>query len=254
MAYTIAVAGKGGTGKTTVLALVVRYLRGSRAGLILAVDADANANLHQALGMKMAESVADIIDEVKTRQLDGIPGGMTKEQYIEYRLQDCLQEGRGVDLLIMGRPEGPGCYCYANNVLRGQIDRLSKLYAYVVMDNEAGMEHLSRRTTREVDLLLIVTDVSLAGVRAALRILQVSKDLGIIVGRSGLILNRVQKEVSPAIKKAIEDERLPLLGMVPYDEDIPRFELEERSLLELPDESPAVRAIGEIIAGVGESQ
>ncbi|HID11122.1 MAG TPA: carbon monoxide dehydrogenase, partial [Candidatus Latescibacteria bacterium] len=140
----VAVSGKGGTGKTTIAALLVRKLM-RMDGPVLAVDADPNSNLGEQLGMEVGETIGDIREEVLEEEL---PPGMTKDRYLELRIQETLTEGEGVDLLTMGRPEGPGCYCYVNHLLRGFLDRLSKNYRHIVVDNEAGMEHLSRRTTR----------------------------------------------------------------------------------------------------------
>ncbi|MHB9090935.1 MAG: ATP-binding protein, partial [Chloroflexota bacterium] len=159
MTITIAVAGKGGTGKTTLAALLIRYLRENQVGSVLAIDADPSSNLNQALGMSVEHSVGDIREEMLEKVgKNAMEPGMAKADYLEYRIQESLVEGSGVDLLAMGRPEGPGCYCAANNMLRVSVDRLAKNYDFVVIDNEAGLEHLSRRTTRDVDVLLVVSD------------------------------------------------------------------------------------------------
>jgi CO dehydrogenase maturation factor len=166
---SIAVAGKGGSGKTTLASLIIRYLERSGAGPILAVDADPNANLGESLGLTVGETVGSIIASFNEEKIN-IPPGMTKETYLEYRLNRALVESRGLDLMTMGRGEGPECYCYPNLMLRKFIDTLAGNYAYMVMDNEAGMEHLSRRTTQGVDELLIVSNHSVKGVRTVARI------------------------------------------------------------------------------------
>jgi CO dehydrogenase maturation factor len=166
MAFTIALAGKGGTGKTTTAALMVRALREMGARSVLAVDADPNACLHEALGTEVERSVGQITEEMLENP-EANPGGMSKDAWLELNIQRFVVEETEYDLLSMGRPEGSGCYCYANNLVRGCIDDLQRSYEYVVMDNEAGLEHLSRRTTRDVDLLLIVSDPSVRGIRTA---------------------------------------------------------------------------------------
>jgi len=241
-AFVIAVAGKGGTGKTTLCALIIRHLL-KEGKSILAIDADANANLYHFIGVELKETIADIVDETKEKQINGLPAGMTKDRYIEYRLQNSLSESRGVDLLTMGRPEGPGCYCYPNTLLRGHIDNLSKSYSFVVMDNEAGMEHLSRRTTRDVNLLFITSEPTRIGLRAAQRIYEVSRELKILVGKAGLVLCRVADEVPGVIMEEIEKMPLPLWGKIPLDDNIPVFDLEKKPLLDLPDDSPAVKSV-----------
>ncbi|MEK9149339.1 MAG: AAA family ATPase, partial [Candidatus Desantisbacteria bacterium] len=178
MSYTIAIAGKGGTGKTTVAALIINWLRTNKKGSVLAVDADPNSNLANYLGLTQKESLADIVESM-AKNPNVVPNNMSKDHYIEYRVQLGLNEGNGFDLLSMGQPEGPGCYCYVNNVLRNIMQKLVKNYDFVVIDNEAGLEHLSRRTTRAADCLLLVSDNSFAGLRSAKKILDLAKDIGI---------------------------------------------------------------------------
>lgn len=247
MPYTVAVAGKGGTGKTTVASLVVRTLRRQGRGPILAVDADPNANLDVALGLKVQRTVADVIDA--TRGMRETPNGMPKPMYLEYQLETCLAEGRGVDLLVMGRPEGAGCYCYANHLLRTVLDRLMGRFPVVVMDNEAGMEHLSRRTTRDVDLLLVVSDPTAAGLRAATRIAALVGELDLSVARSALVINRASA-LPPALEAAVEASGLELAGLVPEDPAIVEAELATSPLVDLPDGAPAVEAVGRVLASL----
>lgn len=239
---TIAVSGKGGTGKTTVAALIIRELM--RDGPVLAVDADPNSNLGEQLGMDVEETVGDIREEVIERE---IPPGMTKDRYMELRLQETLVEGESVDLLTMGRPEGPGCYCYPNYLLRAFLDKLVGNYKHVVVDNEAGMEHLSRRTTRDLDWLLVVSDPSVASLKAALRIRELSEKLKLGIRKKGLVLNRTDGGLSPLQEEWVERTGLEVVGTVPEDESVMEYSLEGRPLVELPEDSPAAKAISEIV-------
>ena len=187
MTVTIAVAGKGGTGKTTLSGLLVRYLIEHDAGKVLAIDADPSSNLHLVLGLSLAQTVGDIREDAR----DGVQPGMSRQDWLSYAVRMAVEEGDDCDLLAMGRPEGQGCYCAANHMLRTIIDGISAGYDYVVMDNEAGMEHLSRRTTRDVDHLLLVTDASLRGLVAAEAMVGLSKELDIDVRHTYLVVNRV---------------------------------------------------------------
>ena len=192
MTKTIAVAGKGGTGKTTVAALLIRYLVDNKKGSVLAIDADPSTNLNLALGVPLEETVGDIREETLQEVQGGSSlSGMSKPDYLELRVNQAIVEEKGFDLLAMGRPEGPGCYCAANNMLRVCVDHLSKSYDYVVIDNEAGLEHLSRRTTRDVDLLLTVSDPTMRGIIAAGR---AAKLIGELKTRTGH--NPAQKHIS----------------------------------------------------------
>ena len=194
---TIAVAGKGGTGKTTISALVIDYLARNKQGSVLAIDADPSTNLNLALGVPLYDTVGDVREETATA-VGGSEalGGMSKWDYLDFRINEALVEETAFDLLAMGRPEGPGCYCAANNILRTSVDRLSDAYDYVVIDNEAGLEHLSRRTTRDVDLLLLVSDPSLRGIIAAGRVAELVDELKTAVGAVYLIVNRVNGDTA----------------------------------------------------------
>jgi len=247
MGYTIAVAGKGGTGKTTLCGLMIRYLVKSGLSPVLAIDADANANLHEVLGMEKGISVGQLrekaIDEVKD-----LPIGVTKEQYIEQRIHETLVEGRGYDLMSMGRPEGPGCYCYANHLIRKYSEKISQSYRYVVMDNEAGLEHLSRRTTQDVDALVIATDETVRGLRTVQRILDIIEELGLSIRKKFLVVNRAVSELPEAFGHQIAGMKVQFLGTIPADELIVQFDLEGKPLVDLPESSVAVRRVSEIMA------
>jgi CO dehydrogenase maturation factor len=242
MAFTIAVAGKGGTGKTTIAALAVRALREAGARSVLAVDADPNACLHESLGTTVERSVGEITEEMLANA-SANPSGMTKDAWLEYNVQMFVVEEPDFDLLSMGRPEGSGCYCYANNLVRGCIDDLQKSYEYVVMDNEAGLEHLSRRTTRNVDVLLMVADPSVRGIRTAATLNSLADELKVAVGARYLIVNRAHEPLDPALHAAIEQTGVPLLGVVPDDDGVTRIDLEGQGVFALPDDSPALVAV-----------
>jgi len=245
MAFTIAVAGKGGSGKTTLATLTILQFIRQNKGPILAVDADPNSNLNVGLGMKFEETVADLREEVLTKE---IPSGMSKTEFFDYRLHQCLVEGDKVDLLVMGRPEGPGCYCAVNNLLRQYLSRISKQYKYVVMDNEAGMEHLSRRTTDGVDVLLVTSDPTLVSIRSAARIQEIALQIKLKIKDIYLIINRVAKakDISSLISGSIPD-RLSLLENIPEDPLILEASEKEEDLLSLPAESPSFQAVGRLM-------
>ncbi len=244
MARVIALAGKGGTGKTTIAGLIVRALRRNGHGPVLAVDADPNSCLDVAIGLTADKTVSDVLDQ--TRGLRDVPGNMPKPTYVEYQLEHCLAEGRGVDLIVMGRPEGAECYCSANQMLRTFLDRMIDSYPTVVVDNEAGMEHLSRRTTRDVDLLLVVSDATLAGARASRRIADLVGELELPVKRIAVVVDGAEELADP-VAEILTDDGLRLAGFVPHDPLIVERELAAASLLELPDDAPAVQAVEEML-------
>ncbi len=239
MGYTIAITGKGGTGKSTIAALIIRLLKEEKLGSVLAVDADPNSNLAEFLGLKVEDSVGSIIDDIAAHP-EKIPSGMTKDRFIEYQVQTTILEAEGFDVLTMGRPEGPGCYCYANSVLRNVVGKLIKDYDYVVIDNEAGLEHLSRRTTREADALLIVSDATAAGMRAAARIYELVKELKIKIKKSFLVVNR------SGIKPKALVEGLEYLTSIPEDSQIEGVSLSGCSLLDLRKNNKALEALSAI--------
>ena len=258
MTTTIALAGKGGTGKTTIAALLIRHLIEEHSGSILAIDADPSSNLNMVLGMDVEQTVGDIregmLDMVQSSgALAGsMPGGMSKQEYLDYQIQMALVEDERVDLLAMGRPEGPGCYCAANQMLRVIVDRLEKQYDYVVIDNEAGMEHLSRRTTRDVDVLLLVTDPTQRGLIAAQHMAEMVPGLKIGVGHVYLVVNRLRGEMPAPLAEAVAQSGLELVSTVPEDLSMAEFEFTGRPLVELPAETAvyrAVRGIARMIVG-----
>ena len=247
MSFSIAVAGKGGSGKTSVASLIIRYLKNNGLEPILAIDADPNANLGDSLGVDIKRTVGSIIATFNSEKIN-IPPGMTKEAYLEYRLNDALVESKGLDLLTMGRGEGPECYCYPNLLLRKFADSLTGNYAYVVMDNEAGMEHLSRRTTQNIDVLLILSDHSVKGVRTVARIRDLVSELNLVVNRQGVIINFAPAKLAPLVSEELARLEIEPAALIPEDEEIYKYDLELKPLLELPDSSKAVRAVNDLMA------
>ncbi len=239
MGYIIAVTGKGGTGKTTISALLVKALKKKNAGSILAVDADPNSNLAESLGITPGQTIGQILDAISNPE-QGIPKGMPKERFIELTVQKAIEEAEGFDLLTMGRPEGPGCYCYVNNVLRGCMDKLVKNYNFVIIDNEAGLEHLSRRTTRYADSLLVVTNPTCVGLRSAERILAIVRELGIKTSRKLLLVNAFNQDIE--IEK-ISNLDMEYLGNIPLDPEITKLSLTGGSILDLDDSAESISAL-----------
>ena len=253
MTVNIAVAGKGGTGKTSVASLVIRYLLKNRLGTVLAVDADPNSNLADNLGLEVVQTVGRILNGFQGEKLK-IPPGTTKEAYLQYQLNTAITESKDVDLITMGRGEGPECYCYPNTVIRKLMDDWAKNYAYVVLDNEAGLEHLSRRTTQNIDELLLVSDHSVKGVRAVARIRDLVKELKLAVKRESIIINMVPGEIDPLLREEMARLGMEPAAVIPVDEDLKRFDLEQRSLFELPDASKAAAAVSALITGLLNSK
>jgi len=246
MSFSIAVAGKGGTGKTSLTGLLIRYLIRRGKNPVMAIDADANANLNEVLGVAIENTIGELREEVLGR--DGAqPGGMSKETYFEMMIHQVVSEQQGFDLLVMGRPEGPGCYCFVNNLIRKYSDELSSKYPYMVIDNEAGLEHLSRRTTHDTDLLLVMSDASRRGAQAAQRVHGLVGELNLNIKRTALILNRVEGEPDPELLRYIEDQGLTVAGVVPVDPTITEYDARGKPVFELPDDSPAVVAFEKIL-------
>lgn len=249
MTYSVALAGKGGTGKTTLASLIVRFLNSRGKGPILAVDADPNANLAEGLGLEVKETVGKMLASFMDEKLN-FPPGMSKETYLEYRLNELLVESKGIDLLVMGRGEGSGCYCYPNVILRKYIDILTKNYPYVVLDNEAGMEHVSRRLSDHIDLMLVVSDYSLKGVRAAGRIRELTQELKLEVGKQFLVINRAPENLDTSIREEMERQRLNLLGVIPVDEKVFQYDLKGKPIMNLSDESKAVESVNDLMSKI----
>ena len=243
MAYTIALAGKGGVGKTTIAGMLIKYMVKNGKKPILAVDADSNYNLNEVLGVKVSDTLGNAREDMKK---GNVPPGMTKDIFISMRLEEAVIETGDYDLIVMGQPEGTGCYCAANTLLLNCLERLSDNYPFIVMDNEAGMEHISRLTTRNVDLLIIVGDASRRGLQAAFRINKLASELNIGVTKSCLILNQVKNSVPDEMKNLIADEGLDLAGTVPEDEEVYEFDSSGRPTIELSDDNPAQQAAYEI--------
>ncbi|MBI5870739.1 MAG: AAA family ATPase [Actinobacteria bacterium] len=239
---TIAVAGKGGTGKTTIASLAVRYLVNRGETPVLVVDADPNSNMGQTLGIEVPITVGSAREQGFAGDRD-IPGGMTKDQFVEYKMQEALAEGEGFDLLTMGRPEGAGCYCFANNIIRRYMDALAGDYRHVIMDNEAGLEHLSRRTTRRTDILLVVSDAGVRGLGAARNVLDLADEMKLDLGEKMFVLNRATPESAAALQPEIERLQLPLVATLPEDPGLFAAEVAGQSLLTLPDDSPSVGGV-----------
>ena len=243
MTKTIAIVGKGGVGKTTISALLIDLL--TKKGAVLAIDGDPSANLHTALGLPLEETVGGVREEMANRKA-AESSGIPKPNYLELRIQQALVESEGVDLLAMGRPEGPGCYCAANNWLRDCIDRLAGNYDYVVIDCEAGMEHISRQTTRDVDIMLLVSDPTIRGVSAATRMKDLIAELRNHVDRIALVVNRVSDGLPPEIAQAIKEAKLELIAVLPQDAGMMPLEIKGAPLTGLPSESPLRQGVSEI--------
>ena len=249
MSYNIAVAGKGGTGKTSLTGILIDYLAKEKKGDTLVVDADANSNINDVLGMDISGTIGQIKEKANQIEKSNaqIPSGMTKAQYLEYELNCIVEEGDGYDLLVMGRSDGEGCYCFVNSILKKQIHLMANHYDYIVVDNEAGMEHLSRKVVREIDELLLISDCSARSIEAVARIRDLANEIGIKVGRTSLIVNKVPNgELNDGVKREIERFNLNLLGVVPMDEMIFEYDSNRIPLVKLPETSKAKVAMKEV--------
>jgi CO dehydrogenase maturation factor len=260
MSTTIALAGKGGVGKTTVAGMVIKYLAQNQSGSILAIDADPSSNLNMVLGLELDFTVGEIREDMLHQVKDslvqggasmgGLPGGISKREYLEYHVRSSLAEGSRFDLIAMGRGEGQGCYCAVNHNLREVIDGLSKHYSYVVVDNEAGMEHLSRRTTRDVQHLLIVSDPSQRGLVAAQRIAEMSRDMDVRIEKSYLVINRVVGELPIETRTFIDRIGLPLLGVISADNELASYDYEGKPLVDLGDDSGVYQTVASMMKSI----
>lgn len=255
LTYSIAVAGKGGTGKTTVSGLFINHLVQSGKGPIFAVDADANSNLNEVLGVKQEVSLGEIREEIAKgdwMEKNPIPPGMSKQEYADFRFNSALIEENDFDMLVMGRTQGKGCYCFVNDILRDQIQKYYKNYKYMVVDNEAGLEHISRGILPPVDLILLISDCSRRGIQAAGRIAEMIGELDMKVQKVCLVVNRAPGgKLEPAIEEEIAEQKLILAGVIPQDEMVYRYDAEGKALVTLPEDSPVKKALAEIIAKLG---
>jgi CO dehydrogenase maturation factor len=252
MTTTIAVAGKGGVGKTTFIAMLIQYIRSRELGVVLAIDGDPAANLNMVLGMQLPETVGRIREDTRTEVTTGrYDTSIPKADFFEYRINESLIEGDRVDLIAMGRPEGPGCYCAANSILRNVIDRLGNGYDYVVIDNEAGLEHISRQTTRDVDKLFILTDMTMRGVATAGHIAGLITELGTRMHETYLVINRASSEVPPTMRQEIDKLGLNLVGTLPEDPLVAEFDMSGKPLIEIGEDSPSFRAVAAIAEKAG---
>jgi CO dehydrogenase maturation factor len=262
MTITIALAGKGGVGKTTVSAMVVRYLMETQPGAILAIDADPSSNLNMVLGLDLDWTVGDIRENIlaevqKSLTATGaamgtMPGAVTKYEYLDYEIRSALSEGDRFDLIAMGRSEGPGCYCAVNHNLRVVVDAISQNYAYVIIDNEAGLEHLSRRTTRDVQHLLVVSDPSQRGMVAARRIGGFPSEMNINIENTHLIVNRLPGGIIPEPLQAFIDQEIdfPLLGVIPQDDLVTEYEFSGKPIVEMDGDSAVYQAVAEMMSKI----
>ncbi len=252
MGTTLAVAGKGGVGKTSIAALMIKVLIDHAKVPLLAIDADSNSNLHEVLGIREPRSVGCVRED--TRKLgDEVPGGMTKDRFMEYQIQACLEETKNLDFISMGRPEGPGCYCMANNILREIIARLTSNYSAVVIDNEAGMEHLSRRTEEEVDHLFVISDPAPRSIRTIGRILELTHEMGDRVHNSHIVLSRLKgqlEDLPQNTQNEISKLTSRVEAIVPYDESLVDLDLQGEPLLTISNESPSYKAVSKMLKDV----
>ncbi len=247
MAKVIALAGKGGTGKTTTGGMIIKYLVKNHKGPVLAVDADANSNLNEVLGMEVETTLGDIREEVARAEMsekNPIPLGMTKPEYMEMKLQDALAEGKDYDLLVMGRTQGKGCYCYVNGVLQSQLSRYIDNYNYLVVDNEAGLEHIARGILPRIDILFLISDCSRRGIEAVARIDEMVKDLGLEPPVTKLIVNRAPGgKLNEGIMSAIKEHGLDLLAVLPHSDQIYEMDSEGLPTSDIPEDAPVKKTL-----------
>ena len=251
--HTIAVAGKGGVGKTTTCGMIIDYLCSKGKGPVLVVDADANSNLNEVLGVEVEVSLGQIREEMAQAELKGtIPKGMTKADYAEFKFSTALIEEDDFDMIVMGRTQGKGCYCYVNGVLKTQVDKYAKNYSYVVMDNEAGLEHVARGTLPHVDTMLLISDCSRRGIQAAARVAEMVQDLKLNPGRMGVIVNRAPGgQLDAGVKAEIEKYGLTLFGVLPHSVAVYRCDCEGEPSAKLPDGEPMKKSLKTIMQSLG---
>jgi CO dehydrogenase maturation factor len=247
MPFSIALAGKGGTGKTTIAGMLIKYLVIKGKTPVLAVDADSNANLNEVLGLEVTDTIGNAREEMKKGD---VPSGMTKDVFMSMKLEQAIVEAEGYDLIVMGQPEGAGCYCAANNLLTGFLERLTGNYPYIVIDNEAGMEHISRLTTRNVDILLIISDTSRRGLQTAIRINQLANDLNIGVLKSYIIINKIKEKPSDVVVNMIKNSGIEIAGTISDDSMLYEYDLNGIPTIEMPNDNRAVKAAFEIFNNI----
>ena len=252
MTKVIALAGKGGTGKTTTSALLLKYLIARKMTPVLAVDADANANLNELVGLDVQTTLGQIRKELK----GDMPTGMSRDQYMEMKIHQALIEETGFDLMVMGQPDGPGCYCAANQYLAMTMDKLAENYEYIIVDNEAGMEHLSRMNLCSIDYLFIVSDPSARGIMTARRIADITGPLKLEVKHQYLMVNRAPDPVPPALQakidEAIAEADMDLAGIVSSSDDLIDQELSGASYLELAEDSKVIEQVFAVFDAIFE--
>lgn len=255
MGHVIAVAGKGGVGKTTLCGLLIQYLCESGKKPVLAVDADANSNLNEVLGVETEITLGELREEIERAGIDSryqIPAGVTKQDYLEMKLADAITEEDDYDLMVMGRTQGQGCYCFVNGLVQTQIQRLQSHYPYIVVDNEAGMEHISRGILPTMQTAILVSDCSRRGVQAAGRIARLVEELNFKPQKMGLIVNRAPEgRLDAGTMEEIEKQKLNLLGVVPHDDMVYRFDCDGKPTIQLPADSPVRAALKGIVEKLG---
>lgn len=255
MGRIIAIAGKGGVGKTTLCGLLIQYLCETGKKPVLAVDADANSNLNEVLGVEVSRTLGELREEIERAGADPryhIPAEVTKADYLEARMADALTEEDDYDLMVMGRSQGQGCYCFVNGIVQTQVQKLQSHYPYIVVDNEAGMEHISRGILPKMEIAVLVSDCSRRGVQAAGRIAKLMTELNLHPEKQGLVINRApQGKLDPGTLEEIEKQGLTLLGVVPQDEKVYQFDCEGTPIVHLPQDSPVRQALKEITEKLG---
>lgn len=251
MAHVIAIAGKGGVGKTTLCGMLIQYLGEKKKGPVLAVDADANSNLNEVLGVDVDTTLGDIREEIARAEISAvspIPSGMTKADYAEFKFASALVEEDDYDLLVMGRTQGKGCYCYVNGLLQAQLAKFQKSYPYIVVDNEAGMEHISRGVLPSMETAILVSDCSRRGIQAVGRIAKLIEECEMHPQTVGLIVNRApQGQLNEGIMEEIQLQGLNLLGVVPQDQEVYECDCAGKPTSQLPADSPVKKALYEIL-------
>ncbi len=251
MSFRIAVAGKGGTGKSTVSALLCRALINAGQKPVLAVDADPNSCLPEKLGLVTEQTIGDLREELR-KHPEKKPSSISKSEWMEMGINSSISESTGVDMVVMGRQEGPDCYCFINNLLRQCMDTIGAQYKSTVIDNEAGLEHLSRRSNGAVEVMLIIANATAIGAKTASRIMDLVRGLDLNIGVTYLILNKVEGEVDADLMKQFESTGVEVIGQVPSDQMILDSEMKSESLLQISPDSQAAKSVEEILKAVME--